>query len=133
MPRLKPPPSEGAERDEQADANCSLDGQDDENPLEAAVSTEAEADTDDGKEAEAVDATKGKSEQGQHPEPVDDQAAAPEEGGDFAEAEFARIGAAGDLFDAEVTFADVELPNLEDQEQRGEEQDGGHAWRKSES
>jgi len=36
----------------------------------------------------------------------------------LAEPERARIGAAGDLFDAQVAFAEHELPHLEDEEQR---------------
>ena len=73
-----------------------------------------------------MDATERGHEEDDHPEPVAEDRRAPEERGDFTEAERARIRVAGGLFDAEVAFAEHELHDLKDEEERGEQDQRGH-------
>ena len=119
-------PSHATQGEQETNPDRPFDGEDNQNPLKTAIAAKTETDGEDREETDAVDAAKGQGEQIEHPEPINDEAGAPTEGDDWAEGEFAGVDAAGDLFDAQIAFADDDLTKLENQKDRSEQERGGH-------
>ena len=119
-------PSHATQGEQETNPDRPFDGEDNQNPLKTAIAAKAETDGEDREETDAVDAAKGQGEQIEHPEPINDEAGAPAEGDNRAEREFAGVDAAGDLFDAQIAFADDDLTKLENQKDRSEQERGGH-------
>lgn len=123
---VQAPPEHAAQRYQHTDTNGALEGEDDEHPFERAIAPQHEAPEADEEEAEGLDAADGATEDQSDPDPVDKEERGPREGEAFGHRQAARVVAGGELFDAEVALAQHELPDFEDEEDRGEGEQPEH-------
>ena len=124
---LQPVPEHAANREEHADADCAFEGENHEHPFESTIAAQRITQRRDDEHAERLHAAVAFEKQREHPQALGKQRDAPERRPQFTQIERAWIGALRDLLDAEVPFADHELPELEENPEGSEKQKRRHA------